>query len=72
MATTLVDQATRTDSKVTGGSPAVFETKHESERSDTSDPDAEQSEEHYQRGVRQARAITTIWNRNTLWMMFAL
>ena len=72
MAAPLVDQATRVDSKVTGGTPTVLETKHESERSDISDPDAEQSEESYQRGVRQARAITTIWNKNTLWMMFAL
>ena len=72
MAAALVDQATHVNSKAIGGQQDIFEKSHGSDVSDTSGRDPEQAGEEYQRGVRQARAITTVWNTNTLWLMFAL
>lgn len=45
---------------------------HDEPRPGSLKADAEEDTQHFQRGVRQARAITAIWSKQTLWMMFAL
>ena len=73
MASNILDQATRTESKITGGQQAIFEKNQAANTSDDSETQSVQRpEDEYQRGVRQARAITTVWNTQTLWLMFIL
>ena len=70
MAGVIVDQKTRLDSKPIG--EELFEKHHDSDQSNTSDHEHDDSELEYQHGVRQARAITSTWNKQTLWLMFGL
>jgi hypothetical protein len=71
MAAVIADQTIHTDRKSVD--QTVFANDQEANQSETSGRDAEKTSElEYQRGVRQARAITTVWTKQTLWLMFAL
>ncbi|KAL2044631.1 hypothetical protein ABVK25_012301 [Lepraria finkii] len=71
MAAVIADQTLHAERKTVD--QTVFAHDHEANHSESSGRDAEKTaEQDFQRGVRQARAITSIWNKQTLWLMFAL
>lgn len=69
MAAVLVDQTKR--SELTAEHDFLGEKANASDQSHSSDHESKHEDE-YQRGVRQARAITAVWNKQTLWFMFFL
>lgn len=71
MAAVMTDQTLHTDRKAVD--QTIFAHDQEANHSESSERDAEKTnEQDFQRGVRQARAITTVWNKKTLWLMFVL
>lgn len=39
---------------------------------DEKNADSDANSENFQAGVQRVRAVTDIWSRNTLWLMFGL